>query len=389
MNTADELLLVEELDLDNAEYLAKILFCLGKYDESIRQFERMLSMKGRNKNALASIAINHFKRQDYRAAIVYLNAGLEIDSQSECMLTYKMLSHEFLKDYESAIKCAEEILRTSPKNASVIKRLIDYHIELKNYDKCIPYINQIEYKDSYKKALILYGCRRFEECIKEAEKAGTGEAYRLAGKSHHELGNIAKATRYLYKSYEKDLNTDTLFEISEIYFEAEDPKKAIYYLKEVLLHDESNVEAYSRIAQAYLNSSDWEDAIEYGQKALEISKKVPQAYITISRAYNCLYRGESENAREIVEEGLRENPESAELWAEKADQNCIINPIECTKSYEKAISLSPADPNMYLRFIDTLLMTNEIETAKIYYNQLLLVNPLFEKSFEEMASFWS
>ena len=57
MNTADELLLVEELDLENSEYLAKILFCLGKYDESIRQFERMLSMKGRNKNALASIVV--------------------------------------------------------------------------------------------------------------------------------------------------------------------------------------------------------------------------------------------------------------------------------------------------------------------------------------------
>lgn len=42
--TADELLLVENLDADNTEYLARLLFCLERYDESIREFEKLLSL---------------------------------------------------------------------------------------------------------------------------------------------------------------------------------------------------------------------------------------------------------------------------------------------------------------------------------------------------------
>lgn len=274
--TADELLCVEHLDFENTEYLANVLLLLGRHDESIKQFERMLLLKDDDKKALTGIAINHFKNKDYKTAIEYLNRGLEIDPEDEMILSYKMLSCEFMDEYDKAIRCGEKLLKINPKNKSAIMRLVECHLKAKNYSECLYYLDQVKYYDSYKKALILFEARRYDECIEEARKIRTAEAYHLAGKACLKLGNTIKAVKYLYKSYENDPNVDILFEISDIHFEVKDYQRSIIFLKKVLLHDETNTEAYSRIGEAYLKSSKWHDALEYAKIALEISKKVPE-----------------------------------------------------------------------------------------------------------------
>lgn len=381
--TADELLEFEHLDFDNTNYLAKALFCLGRYDESIKQFERMLSLKSDDWQVMADIGINYFKKKDYETAIKYFSESLENNPDNETALSYKMLSHEFLKDYPKAIDCGERILKNNSKNTSVINHLIDCHLKLKNYDVCYYYINRADYKDLYKKASILYESKRYEECIKTSVKLKTAESNHLTGKAHHKLGNTLKAVKYLFKSYEKDPNIDILFEISDIYSEVWDYPRSIHFLKIVLTHDESNIKAHSRIALAYLDSSNWHDAVEYAEKALEISKKVPQAYVTLAEAYFQIGGGDFEKPKQIIDEGISENPNSAELWVKKGDYNYPYDMFTFSDCYEKAISLSPSDYSIYKEYIRLLLLEEEDETAKKYYNQMLFVNPLFEKSFEE------
>lgn len=383
LKTTDELLEVEHLDLDNTKYLAKALFCLKRYDESIEQFERMLSLKSDDEDALSFIGINYFRKEDYETAIKYFDRSLERNPDNVTALSYKMLSHEFLRDYISAIECGERILKSNSKNASVINRLIDYHFKLRNYQECLYYFNRIEGGDMYKKALILYESKRYDECIEEAVKIKTAESYRLAGKSYHKLGNITKAVRYLWKAYEKESNTDILFEIAEIYCEVMDYKRAVFFLKEVLIHDDSNVEAHNRIAAAYLNSSNWHDAVEYAERTLQLSTKVPQAYVTLAEAHFQLDVN-YEKSKQVIDEGISENPNSAELWAQKGGYNYHDDVFTFRKSYEKAISLSPSDFKIYKEYIYLLLLDEDEETAKKYYNLMLLFNPVYEKSFEEL-----
>ena len=204
----------------------------------------------------------------------------------------------------------------------------------------------------------------------------------MAGKAYHKLGNTLKAVRYLNKSYEKDLNIDALFEIGEIYFEAEDYRRSVTFLKKVLVHDDSNIEAYNKIAVAYLNSGKWHDAIEYGEKALEICKKVPQAYITLAEAHFQLERG-YEKANQILDEGICQNPDSAELWAKKGEYNSFEDYFAFRHAYEKALRLSPNDCAIYEEYIYLLLLCEQEEEAKRIYNQMLFFNPLYEKSFKE------
>lgn len=383
LKTTDELLKVEYLDLDNTEYLAKALFCLKKYDESIEQFEKMLSFKSDDEQVMAYIGINYFKKEDYETAIEYFSKSLEKDPDNETVLSYKMLSHELLRDYDNAIKCGELIVKNNSKNTSAINRLIDYHFEMKNYGKCLYYIDQIGNKDTYKKALILYESKRYDECIETSIKIKSTESYRLAGKAYQKLGNITKAVKYLSRSYEKDPNIDILFEISEIYFEVRDYPRSVHFLKRVLLHDDANIEAYCRIAYAYSIYAKWHDAIEYAEKALEISKKVPKAYITLAEAHFQLERN-FQKPKEIIDEGISENPDSSKLWAQKGGYNYHDDVFAFRQAYEKAISLNPRDYDIYDEYIYLLLLDEDDETAKKYYNQMLLYNPLFEKSFEEL-----
>lgn len=383
LKTAEELLKVEHLDLENSKYLAKILFCLEKYDESIEKFERILSIKSDDGQVMAYIGINYFKKEDYETAIKYFNKSLEKNPDNESVLSYKMLSYEFLENYANAIECGERILKSNPKNTSVINRLIDYHFELKNYQKCLFYIGHLKDKDNYKKALILYESGRYKECIETSVKIRTAESYRLAGKAYHKLGNTVKAVKYLFKSYEKNTNTDILFEISAIYFEVEDYQRAVPFLQKVLIHDDLNIEAYNKIALAYLNTANWHDAIEYGEKALEISKKEPETYITLAEAHFQL-EVSFEKPKQIIDEGISQNPDSAKLWAQKGGYNYPHDLFTFRQSYEKAISLSPSDYSIYKEYIYLLLLDEDDETAKKYYNQMLLVNPLYEKSFPEL-----
>ena len=381
--TANELLEVEHLDFDNRKYLAKVLFLLKRHDESIEQLEMAISKKSDDETQ-ALIAINHFQNEDYENALKILDECLERDPENETLLSYAMMSYEFQKDYKNAIRCGNRILKCNSKNTSLINRLIDYHMELENYEMCLAYIGQIEYEDFYKKASILYKAGRYEECIEESRKIRTAESYRLAGRSYHKLGNTVKAVKYLYRSYEKDSNINTLFEIAEIYFEAGDYGRAIHFLNDSLLHDPLSIEAHAKIAQAYLNTSHWDDAVEYAKKAIQISKKVPQAYIILAEAYFQLESGNVEKTLEILDEGIHENPESEELWMEKGGHSFPYDMFSFKESYEKAISLNPKNPDIYHEYIYLLIMNDEIEEAKRYYNQMLFYNPLFEKSFEEL-----
>ena len=387
-NTTEELLKVEHLDLDNRQYLASVLFCLGRYEESIEEFERILSMKEKDEKIIADIAICHFKIGNYRSALEYLKRGLEITPESESMLTYEMLCFEFLEDLENAIKTAKKIIKVNEKNEQVIRRIIDYHFRLENYWQCLDYIDSIEYDDHFKKALVLYRLKRYEECIELSRKVKTAESYRLTGRAYRKLGNIAKAAKYLFRSFQKDFNVDTLFEISEIYFEVKDSKKAVYYLKNVLLHDEDNVMACCKIADAYLNSGNWIEAIEYAERALKISKKATKAYITLAEAHLQLNRCDCEKSMEIIENAIAENPDSADLWVEKGDLLFCHDLVESGRAYQKAIELEPTDCSIYVRYIDLLILAGEEEMAKIPYNQLLLINPLYEKSFQELCEPW-
>ena len=137
----------------------------------------------------------------------------------------------------------------------------------------------------------------------------------------------------------------------------------------------------------HYKSSKWDDAVDYAEKTLEITRKVPRAYVTLVEAtFQKTVR--YEKPLEIIEEGLRENPESTDLWVKKGEFSYSDDIYGFGKAYEKAISLNPNDCKIYREYIYLLLMCEDDEAAKKQYNQMILYHPLFEKSFEELKKSW-
>ena len=86
----------------------------------------------------------------------------------------------------------------------------------------------------------------------------------------------------------------------------------------------------------------------------------------------------------ILDEGISENPESEELWMKKGGYSYPYDIFAFKESYEKAINLNPKNLDIYHEYIYLLIINDELEAAKRYYNQMLFYNPLFEKIFEEL-----
>ena len=84
--TAEELLNVENLDFDNTRYLAEILFKLKRYDESIEQLKRTLSLSHDDDELLTLIGITYFKMGEYETAISIDSRNLNFYLESISLL---------------------------------------------------------------------------------------------------------------------------------------------------------------------------------------------------------------------------------------------------------------------------------------------------------------
>ena len=186
--------------------LGKALFLNGDYDESIHYLERTDDFK---KDAY--LGLDYYKKRDFESAAEHFMAFLK-QKQNETILTYLMLCHEENGDIENAAICGERLLEINPKKDSIKPRLIDYNFTLKQYQKSLDYINELNDREyRYKKALTLFNLERYDEAISEAKSLKTSEAYKLIARSYEKLNKPSKAVRYMFRSYELDENTETLF----------------------------------------------------------------------------------------------------------------------------------------------------------------------------------
>ena len=128
---------VEPTDETHFE-LGKALFLNDEYDESIRYLK--LSS---NPKSDAYIGLDYYRMKDFPNAVRHFNDFLK-DYENETILSYLMLSYEKLKDWRNAAITGERLLEIRPKNESVKLRMVDYHCSLREYEKSLSYINELE-----------------------------------------------------------------------------------------------------------------------------------------------------------------------------------------------------------------------------------------------------
>ena len=374
-----EYLEVEENDEAFFE-LGKALFFKGNYNESIRYLKKSSNFKTN-----AYLGLNHYRKEDYSNAIEHFNKFLN-ENTNETILTYLMIACEKNCDWEDAIECGKRLLDMNPNNYSIKCRLIDYHFNLKEYEKSLNYINELKCKKlRYKKGLVLFNLKRYEEAVKELKNLKTLEAYKLISKSYENLNKPGKAITYLMKVYEKDPNIEILFEASEISFKNGSPQNSINILEGVLMEDPKNERALEKMARNYLELQKFELAIIYCEELLKVNEGNFNAYLILSETYP--YLDNNEKSLEFAENGLKINPKSADLWTARAWALYPLDFEEFVRSYEHALKLEPNNTENYTKLIWHCALEDRQDYAHKYYDKLLFYNPAFAKSFEEVTKY--
>jgi tetratricopeptide (TPR) repeat protein len=101
--------------------------------------------------------------------------------------------------------------------------------------------------------------------------------------------------------------------LGEIAMEQTHYQKALRYFQGVAAIDPTNAEAWYNIAEAYNLLEQVEEAVINYANAIALEPKVIDYYTALSRMY--MEHGQASKARVVLEEGLRANPESAQLRA--------------------------------------------------------------------------
>lgn len=297
-----------------------------------------------------------------------------------------MLAYEKNDNWKKAIDCGENLLEINPNNFSIKCHLIDYHFNLKDYEKSLIYINELGCKKlRYKKGLTLFKLKRYEEAIEELKNLKTIEAYKLISKSYQNLKKPGKAITYLLKVYEKDPNIEILFEISEISLKNGYHKHSISILERILIEEPKNEKVLEKIARNYFELQKFELVIMYCEELLKLNENNFNAYLLLAETYP--YLDNYPKALEYAEKGLKINPESADLWIEKAWALYPFDFEEFIKCYEHALKLEPNNTKNYAKLIWYCAFEDRHDLAHRYYEKLLFYNPAFAKSFEEVTKY--
>ena len=357
--------------------LGKALFFNDEYDESIRYLKQ-----SSNPKSDAYIGLDFYRMRDFPNAVRHFNEFLKRDD-NETILSYLMISYENARDWRNAVITGERLLEIRPDNKSVKFRMVDYHCNLREYEKSLDYINELESRKlKFKKGMVLFRLKQYDEAIKTLESIKTAEAYSLMAKSYLKMNKHAKAVSCAFKSYESSNDPEIILEFSDIYLD-EDYKKAIHILKRLLDENPYDERVLERIAKAYMINYEAGTAITYAEDLLRVNESNITAYVTLAEAYQ--YRGNALKSLEYIQKGLALDPKSVELWVMKAWTLYPLDVEGFKKSMERAIALEPNKTENHVTLIRECVWEKEMDNARRYYDRLMLFNPTFCKSFDELT----
>ena len=201
-------------------------------------------------------------------------------------------------------------------------------------------------------------------------------------KSYLKLNKHAKAVSCAFKSYKSSRDPEIILEFSDMYLES-DYKRAIHILKRLLDENPSDERVLERICRAYIGNFEAGIAVTYAEDLLRVNEGNVTAYLTLAEAYQYLDNGMK--SLEYIEKGLELDSESVELWVMKAWTLYPFDFEGFRKSLERAIALDPNNTENHVTLIRECVWEREMDNARRYYKKLMLYNPTFSETFDELT----
>ncbi|MDP8219531.1 MAG: tetratricopeptide repeat protein [Candidatus Theseobacter exili] len=387
--------------------LGESLFCMGRYDESMRQFWEVLRLTPEDPEAHLWMARLYSKRKFFARAL--REAKIAVSLGMDSLMVDMTFANVYRENGNSkkAIVHYEKVLEKEPDNIQAICGLGNVFMKNGEKKKAYTYFEKALKINPYQYDILLtLGNLSWQKGIQDkaleyylkAEKAGAlpAEVYLNMGATLDKEGKIDEALEYYQKA--ADLSPDdfkTRVTIGIILLYKGKIDEAISQFQNAVKFSPYNERAHSNLGKAYMKKGMLPKAVESFQKAIQINPGIADfhtnlgianfdlndymsALIAFEKSSNlkndpevdhmiglCYLRQEmSDQAIEYLAKAAEAFPDDAQYQSEYAQSLSMSNLFgKADEAYVKAVLADSDKPYYVLARVDNLIKWNKPERA--------------------------
>lgn len=363
----------------------------GEYDKALPLYEKVLSVRKMDVDALNAIGNIHGWKEEYGAALDFFDRSLKARENADAFLGRGDV-YFFQNRLDEAKSEYEKALSLDPSHRLAHRRLGQVHEKRREYGEALrEYQFVLKNKWNDADAWIKVGWIRemdqdFESAQDCYEKAvgfdpGNPDALNGIGRVCVALGRYDEAERYFKQAVQSgpgaSEGAEAINGLGWLYAWKGDYQKALGYFYRALGTDELNIEAKTGLGWIYSRKEEYDKALDWYRKAgegktgsLEIASYVGMAWVyTHKEQYDTVIR--------FYKQVLETSPKNVEaynglgwLYLKKGD------PDSALRFYERSIRLRERNPDAHYGLGQVRERNREFKEAIGHYRTALGYNTL-------------
>lgn len=256
----------------------------------------------------------------------------------------------------------------------------------------LPFLKSKTADEYYNRAIDLYQNKEYQKAISflskaEAKAHDPTAALYTKGLCYQELGDTQKAK----EAYQKVLtiipeDTDTLYNLSRLYYNEEDLDTALAYAEQAIdmIEDNGDEMIYYLLALIYEQQNRVEDAIRYYEQTIDLDPAHIEAGGFLSKLY--IKQQDYPKAISILKNMVEYNPDNLQFNYELALCLAKIGEWEDTVKYcRRVIEIDPAFVKAYNQLGLALYCMERLNEAVESYKKALEIDPKYATALNNLA----
>lgn len=312
---------------------AEILFHLSRYDESLAIYEKVLARDSGNYQATYMTGLIYKAKKQYDTALPWLEKASGL--KPEASKPYDVMGFIYSKqkkddlareNLQKAVDRKSTMMRTYRLLAQLYRKEGRDNDALKVLDLAVTRLPRDPEARS-ERGWFFFTKKEFTRGVDDFTKA-------------IELGGKSKAKYLAFRGL--------------CYHGLEEYKKAEADYREAIRLNPNNDLAYIGLGDIYIKGGDYDRAIEFYNKVLSISKGSKRIILLNNLGFAYAKKGEYKKSLEILNEGIQNYPNDAEIWRSRAQTyDAMGQPEKGIPDMDEFLKRKPGDARSY-RFRATL-----------------------------------
>ena len=335
-------------------YIGLNYYKMNDYPSAIRHLRNFLR-DNRNETILSYLMLSYEIEHDFKNAVKCGDMLLEINPENDSVKVHLADCHYKAREYEKSLAYLNEL---DDRKLKYKKALVLF--KLKRYIEAIDEVKSLKTVEAYR--LMSWSYERLGKpakavmCMQNAYKLDYNvETLFEIAEIYSKNANHQNASNIMERILRTDPENEKALEmIAESHFELQNFEIALTYCNDLLKVNEKNYKAYLILSETYMYLNDPVKSVEYAERGLEINPDSNDLWIQKGWAYypmdfdefmrafenalkldsnniknhirlidECLWAGESENARRYYERLIFYNPTFAKSFEEIYEETMI------------------------------------------------------------------